>query len=262
MDRRDERGENELPEEIVCSPVELDVVGDAMGLEVRRFPFTIGYHGSTLTERARLVESVRHDLRSRCLVEGSRFTPEFTEALRLLARAPLSVALIGTSSSHRIVALAAIEGRSALLTVQTGEQISLQRCSTQRALRGLIGFLPDLPPGPGEPVTVTKPVARDEVEDFSQFRVTRQMRFTPTAESLVTEILHRPQSGAGYFVAGARDRRGREATVGTLSYLDTDAGRYLVVPSTGPRGELSVTYRPGDQGYMETRLGEIIDTQE
>lgn len=78
MDRRGERGESELPEEIVCSPAELDVVGDALGLEVRRFPFTIGYHGSTSAERVRLVETVHRDLRSRGLVEGSRFAAELT----------------------------------------------------------------------------------------------------------------------------------------------------------------------------------------
>ncbi|MFD7656071.1 ESX secretion-associated protein EspG [Actinosynnema sp. NPDC059797] len=251
-----------MPEEIVCSPAELDVVGEAMDLEVRRFPFTIGYHGSTRTERARLAENVRRDLAARGLTEGSRFAPEFTESVRLLARAPLTVALAGSSSGRHVAALATFEGRSALLAVQAGERISLWRCSAQSAVRGLVASLPDLPAGPGEPVTVTEPPKPDEEEDFSQFRVTRRMRLTPTAESLVAEVLSRPRTGAGYFVAAARDRRGQEEPVGSLTYLDTDVGRYAVVPGTGPRGEASATYRPWDQRYAEAHLSGILNAYE
>ncbi|WP_344043318.1 ESX secretion-associated protein EspG [Saccharothrix xinjiangensis] len=249
-----------MPEEILCSPAELDVVGEAMDLEVRRFPFTIGYHGSTRTERARLVETVHRDLAARGLVEGSRFTPEFTEVLRLFARAPLTIALAGSDSGDHLTALAALEGRSALLAIQTGENISFRRCSTQAALRGLVALPPTLPAGTGEPVTVTESPKPDEIEDFSQFRVTRRMQFTPTAESLVAEVLGRPRTGAGYFVASARDRHGREKPVGSLTYLDTDMGRYAAVPGTGPRGEASATYRPWDQRYIEAHLSEILDT--
>ncbi|MFC6090324.1 ESX secretion-associated protein EspG [Saccharothrix lopnurensis] len=249
-----------MPEEIVCSPAELDVVGDALGLEVRRFPFTIGYHGSTSAERVRLVGTVHRDLASRGLVEGSRFAPEFTEALRLFACAPLTTALVGTVSGEHIAALAAFEGHSALLAVQVGGSISLRWYSAQSAVCGLVGLLPDRPAAPGEPVTVVERAARDEDEDFSQFRVTRRERFTPTAESLAAEVLRRPRTGAGYFVVGARDRRGREEAVGSLSYLDTDVGRYAVVPGTGPVGELSVTYRSWDRRYTESHLSGIIDT--
>jgi len=145
----------------------------------------------------------------------------------------LTTALVGTASGNQIAALSAFEGNSALPAVQVGGSISPRWCSAQSAVRGLAGLLPDWPAAPGEPVTVIERAARDEDEDFPEFRVTRRERFTPTAEFLVAEVLRRPRTGAGYFVVGARDRRGAggarfNAAVSGGFTIDEDAGGALI----------------------------------
>ena len=39
-----------------------------------------------------------------------------------------------------------------------------------------------------------------------------------------------------------------------MSWLDTDAGRYVVLPTVGPDGRLHVTYAPADQAKLDQSL--------
>ncbi|WP_367135651.1 ESX secretion-associated protein EspG [Saccharothrix sp. HUAS TT1] len=242
-----------MTREIVCSFAELDAVGDALRLDVRRFPFTIGHHGVTVEERISLITAVHRDLVARDLVRGNDFAPELVEQLHLFAQAPLTIAVVGAIRDAPLVALAATDGRSGVLAVQRDEAVAFHRHSPDTVVRALLGLLPELRPGPGSPVVVTTPAPRAPDEDFSQFRFTSGMRPAATADSLAAEIVRRPRLGAGYFTATARHGR-REAELGTISYLDTDAGRYAVLPGTGPDGRPTATYTPADRWSLERML--------
>ncbi|HEY0641426.1 MAG TPA: ESX secretion-associated protein EspG, partial [Pseudonocardiaceae bacterium] len=61
-------------------------------------------------------------------------------------------------------------------------------------------------------------------------------------------MLRRPRTGAGYFVVQAR---GREAQDGTVTWFDTDAGRYAA------RGG---TFLPVDGARLRQVLGRLIAT--
>jgi hypothetical protein len=73
----------------------------------------------------------------------------------------------------------------------------------------------------------------------------------------VAEILRRPRTGAGYFTVAARKGH-REAELGTVSYLDTDAGRYAVLPGNGPNGTPNATFVPTDRWSIGRHLSSFV----
>ncbi|ROP40375.1 ESX secretion-associated protein EspG [Saccharothrix texasensis] len=244
---------------IVCSLAELDAVGDALGLDVRRFPFSIGHRGTTLAERVTLVEAVHRDLVARDLVRGRDFAPELVERLRLFADAPLGVALVGTARGVPLVALAVSDGRDGVLAVQRDELVVFHRHAADTVVEALVGLLPDLPPGPGSAVVVDAPAPLPPDEDFSHFRFTAGIRPAATADSAVAEILRRPRTGAGYFSVSVR-KGGQEAELGAASYLDVDAGRFAVLPGRRPNGTPSATYVPMDRWSIGRHLADSLSS--
>ncbi|MEO6090079.1 MAG: ESX secretion-associated protein EspG [Umezawaea sp.] len=257
-----------VPGEMLCSFAELDVIGEALRVDVRRFPFTIGHHGATREERIGLVEAVHRDLLGRGLISGTEFAPELVTALHVFALGHLTIALVGTAGHTRPVALAAADGRTGVVAVQHGESIGFRLIAPDAVVRGLVGLLPAMRQGPGSSVTVTDtstPVRRRQVEDdFSEQTFTAKVKaVVPSAtgdRAVAEEILRRPRLGTGYFLASARGRNGQETTLGTLNYLDTDAGRYAVIQTTSSDGRVAATYTPADQAALDRHLTRIVDS--
>lgn len=246
---------------IVCSIAELDAVGDALELDLRRFPFAIGHGGATVEERIALVEAVHRDLSARDLVRGADFAPDLVEPLRLFAEAPLAIALVGTVRDAPLVARAASDGRDGVLAVQQGDVVAFHRLSSDTVVRALVGLLPGLPPGPGSSVVVTAPPPSRPDEDFSQFRFTSGVRPAATAGSAAAEVMRRPRTGAGHFSATGRKGH-RDVELGAFSYLDTEVGRYAILPGTDSDGRPNATCMPVGHGYLEHRLRRLIGPTE
>jgi hypothetical protein len=235
----------------------LDAVGDALRLDVRRFPFTIGHRGTTLEERVALVEAVHRDLLARDLVRDAEFAPDLVELLRLFAHAPLGISLVGTDRDTSLLALAVSDRRDGVLAVQQGEVVEFQRHSSDTVVPALVELLPELPPGPGSAVAVHAPAPKPSDEDFSHFRFTAGVRPAPTAATAVAEILRRPRTGAGYFTVVARKGH-RETELGTASYLDTDAGRWAVLSGSAPNGTPNATFVPMDRWSIGRHLSSFL----
>ncbi|QQQ75529.1 ESX secretion-associated protein EspG [Saccharothrix sp. 6-C] len=246
---------------VVCSIAELDAVGDALELDVRRFPFAVGHGGATVEERVALIESVHRDLSARDLVRGSEFAPDLVERLRLFAEAPVGIALVGTVRDAPLVARAASDGRDGVLAVQRGEVVAFHRHSSDTVVRALVGLLPQLRPGPGSPVVVAAPPPGAPDEDFSQFRFTSGVRPAATAGSAAAEMMRRPRLGAGHFSAAVRKGE-LEVELGAFSYLDTEVGRYAILPGIDSDGRPNATCTPADHRYLERRLRQIIGPTE
>ncbi|MCP2169017.1 ESX secretion-associated protein EspG [Goodfellowiella coeruleoviolacea] len=264
-----------MPDVFECSLAALDVLGAALGLAVRRFPFSFPHHGQTVAERARLVQAVHQDLAGRGLIHGAEFAPEVPRALRVFAQGPVAVAMLGTTGQLRHCALASATERTGVLAVQRGQSVRFELLDPHALVRALVGLLPPLHPGPGGPVTVTAEAGAagrgaGADEDFSEFSFTSSRR-SPWGASAVQRaeaerLLRRPRLGGGYFVVTAgRDQPGGSARAAagaaqpiTLTWLDTDLGRYAVVPETGRDGQPRVTYSPADVGRLAQRLTDAV----
>lgn len=254
--------------EIVCSFAALDVLGEALRINVRRFPFAIPHHGATREDRIRLVEAVHGDLLLRGLVRDGEFVPELVEALHVFARGHVMVALVGTAGEAQPAALAVANDRTGVVAEQQGETVVFRLCQPDAIVPRLVRLLPPMRSGPGVSVTVTDTSVavgrRRAEEDFSEMTFRTQVKATgpsPAGQrAAAEEILRRPRLGAGYFLVSARGRNGRETELGTINYLDTDAGRYAVIPTTAPDGRLAATYTPADQAALDRHLNRIIDS--
>ena len=265
---RQARGGCRMSGEIVCSFAALDVLGEALRITVRRFPFAIPHHGKTREERLRLVEAVHQDLSARGLIRSGEFAPELVEALHVFARGHLLIALVGTAGEAQPTALAVTDGRRGVVAEQQNETVAFRLCQPDAIVPGLVRLLPPMRSGPGVSVTVTDTSApsgrRRAEEDFSEMTFRTAVKATgpsPAGQRAdAEEILRRPRLGAGYFSVSARGRHGRETELGTINYLDTDAGRYAVIPTTAPDGRHAATYTPADQSALDRHLNRIVDS--
>ncbi len=251
-----------------CTLLELDVIGDALGLDVRPFPFVFPVHGKLVEDRRRLIGAAHETLTEKGLIEGRRFTPDLEDLLGLFARGTLAVAVVGTADGEGLCARAVTDGRSGVLAVQHGQFVAFDPVRPASLVRAVAGLLPQARPGPGRSVTITvaEPVAsgrhrRDE--DLSDRRYLQAVR-APTNSAtnqlaIVDEIMRRERSGSGYLTVTARDRHGRESEPLTMSWLDTDQGRYAVLPTVGPDGRNHITYSPADLGRFEHTLARLVE---
>ncbi|MEV0680744.1 ESX secretion-associated protein EspG [Actinosynnema sp. NPDC050436] len=243
---------------MVCTFAELDALGEALRVDVRVFPFDIGHHGSTREERVAVVARAHRDLTDRGLVRAGGFAPDLVESLRLLAGGRVAVALVGTSGGERPVALAAADDRAGVLAVGGDATVTFHRRHPDDVVPALVDLLPAVRPGPGASVTVVDAPApaRAPDEDFSEFRFTAAPGpAAPSARAAVEDILRRPRVGAGHFTvtAGGAHR-------GSLTYLDTDVGRYAVIPGVDRDGALSATYTPADRAALARHLSRLATT--
>jgi hypothetical protein len=213
-------------------------------------------------DRARCVREVERALIARELVQHGELTAEVSESIGLFAAGRWSVAMLGTAGEREFCVRAGSDGRRAVLAVQRGEQVRFRPVTAPSLLRTTVGLLPPLRPGPGGSVTVPKadliPVAsvsgRDEFtpDSFMQ-RVGQGAGRGGKQLAIMESILRRPRTGAGYFVASARSRNGREGQPVTLTWLDTDVGRYAVVVDDG-----YVTCGPADRSRIEQHLARLM----
>ncbi|RAS59226.1 ESAT-6 protein secretion system EspG family protein [Lentzea atacamensis] len=252
--------------EIVCSFVELDVLGVALRLDVRQFPFSIPHFAVEAEERLRLGQAAQDELIARRLIRRDDFAPELVQTLNVYARGRVAIAMRGVADQEQHLALAVIDDHAGVLAVQEGEALRFELAQPDSVIRRLVGLLPPLSPGPGTSVTVTAkppPTARRRVdEDFSEFTFTSTVRaagHSPAAQRAAAEdILRQPRLGGGDFLVTARSRNSRQSTPITMNWLDTQAGRYAVLNSTDCDGRLQATYTPADLAALDRHLTNLV----
>jgi hypothetical protein len=248
-----------------CTFLELDVIGDALQLDVRPFPFDFPVHGDLIEDRIRLIGVVEQTLTAKGLIEGPRFADRVQDLLGVFARGRLAIATLGTVDGQLCCARAVTDDRIGVLATQQGQTIRFDPITPPSLVRAILSLLPPAPPGPGRSVTITTepPVARRprQDEDVAVLVTTGQPHDSAGVQrAMVDEIMRRPRTGSGYFVVTVRGRNRREAKPLTMNWLDTDSGRYVVIPTTAADGRTHITYTPADQARLEQSLSHLVRT--
>jgi hypothetical protein len=261
-------GEGSLARGFECTFLELDVIGDALEVDVRPFPFQFPVHGELVEERIRLIEAAHRSLTAKGLIDGRRFAPDVEDLLGTFARGDIAIALVGSIDGDGLCARAVSDGRFAVLAQEHGQTIRFDPVTPPSLVRSILNLLPPAKPGPGSSVTITveapTPPARhrareDDYDAHGYLEAARPPSTSAGAQmAIANDIMRRPRSGSGYFTVTLRGRNGREGEPLTMSWLDTDAGRYAVIPSTGQDGRLHVTYTPADQPRLEQALARLV----
>jgi hypothetical protein len=250
--------------------LELDLVGAALQCDVRPFPFDFPHHGETLEDRQRFAGLVERTLTEKGLATDRGFEPEFASTVGLFARAPVSIAVLGSAGERSYLARASTDGHHAVLAAQHDQIIRFDTLAPEGLVRAVVGLLPPLKPGPGRSITITAddPAkaqrgwsgADQDLSGQSWLEPARPAQGSAAAQLAAARvILERPRLGSGAFYVIARGRNGRESEPELVQWLDTDAGRYAVLSDTGPDGRLDITYTPADQARIDQALTRLLD---
>jgi hypothetical protein len=241
---------------------EVDVLAQTLDANVRQFPFEIPSFGEFQVDRQRIAREVFLDLGRRGLIRGADIDPELTRAFRVLSRPVITVAAMGTvETTRKVYARGATDGETGVLAVQEGERFRLELIRPTALAISLVGLLPRTAAGPGQSVTVTRPAPVQQEQDDFLAPVyggggnDQQLR-------IAASYLARPRTGTGFFSVSGRDRRtGKELRGGNLTWIDTDAGRYLTLSRpVGEDGQVRSTFSPADSSRLALTLGEMIES--
>ena len=251
------------------SLLELDLIGEALALDVRRFPLThIPWHGELLADRAQLAKVTHHELSARGMIDGPRLAADLERLITAYARAPLSVALSGAMHNRPYRARAGVFGSVGVLAEKHGERVRFNAFDPAELVSRVLALVPTIRPGREPAVTITQPAAPAsgmriaEDEDFAQDTFLEQVR--PVLDragqqwEAVRRIFARPRLGSGYAAVFVHDSRGQDGKPLTVSWLDTDGGRYLELPEHGPDGRLHISYAAADHTRLVQTLERLV----
>jgi len=244
-----------------------DIVAELLGVNIRLFPFEIPSVGQLQEDRLRIARAVFADLAKRGLVRREGLDPELELAVRTLSDYVIAVAVMGTVDKNRkIYARASATGDTGVLAVKEAQSIRLELIRPTALALTLVGLLPKAEAGPGQSVTITQPARakhrRPEDNEQNLFGPVRSTKGSSEQQlRIATNYLSRPRTGTGFFAVSGRDRAGREVRAGGLTWLDTDAGRYLTLTrAQSEEDEVSCTLTPADSARLTHQLGEMIES--
>ncbi|HEX6357747.1 ESX secretion-associated protein EspG [Actinophytocola sp.] len=242
---------------------EVDVLAQTLDVNVRQFPLQIPSFGEYQQDRVRMAREVFLGLDRRGLIRGGDLDPQLTRALRTLSDYVVTVAVMGTvEKTKKLYARAAAAGETGVLAVKEGESLRLELIRPTALAITLVGLLPPMSAGPGQSVTITQPGSRQHQESEGTLLAPVYANRTAGEQQMriAAGYLSRPRTGTGMFTVSGRDRRiGRERQGGHVTWIDTDAGRYLaVVRPPGDDGLVRSTFSPADANRMAQQIGELI----
>lgn len=245
----------------------VDIVAQLLGVNVRLFPFEIPSVGQLQEDRLRIARAVFTDLAKRGLVRDGGVDPELERAMRTLSDYVIAVAVMGTVEKERkIYARASASGDIGVLAVKEAQSMRIELVRPTALALSLVGLLPKAEAGPGQSVTINQPprAKHRRTDDDNEQNLFGPVRSTKGSSEqqlrIATAYLSRPRTGTGFFVVSGRDRNGREIRAGGLTWLDTDAGRYLSLSRSPAEEAPSCTLTPADSARMTHHLGEMIES--
>jgi ESX secretion-associated protein EspG len=247
-----------MTDSFTLSLAAVDILAEALGVDCRRFPFRLPGIGDFADDRVRIAEAVFADLSQRRLVRNDKLDPAVADALRLMSRYRVAIAVMGTLEPESgLYARVSSDGERGLLVVQDGQMFGFDFIRPESLARTAVSLLPNVRPGHGQSVTITASPAEpaEQPEGFS--RPVRPARTASQSQlAAAQEMLRRPRTGAGYFVVSAVDRDGREHEAPGLSWLDTDDGRYMAQAHGNGAG--GGTFAPADTVRLVAQLDELM----
>lgn len=127
-----------------CTFVELDAVGEALGLTLRRFPFTFPHYGNGINRTA-LHAKVGASLAERGLMRDNRFVPELHDTLTLFGTGERSIGLLGQTGDEQLTALGVFGSDHGVIAVRQGEGIRFDLTPNDKIVPTLVEQLPPMP---------------------------------------------------------------------------------------------------------------------
>ncbi|WP_190822137.1 ESX secretion-associated protein EspG [Saccharopolyspora pogona] len=256
-------------ESFTLSAEAADILGEDLRINLRQFPFEIPHFAATVDERARLRKDVWGRLEQRRLADRGRVEPELEQALNLLNRPAVAVAVTSYDGQSDNVyrARVAVAGRAGVVTVQDEQGLRIEFIDVRGLARVCVGLLPEMPAGKLEGGTIAdggepKPPRAADAEPDSWLGAAQ-----PTASGhgggemrKVQKIMALPVRRVGYFVVIGLDASGQQVRLPAIGWRDTEEGRCSVTTRRNNDGERWNTFGPADGTRLIRYLGEQLAT--
>ncbi|MER7013379.1 ESX secretion-associated protein EspG [Saccharopolyspora sp. NPDC000359] len=246
----------------------VDILSEDLRLNLRQFPFEIPHFCPTLDERARLRQDVWSELERRRLADRGRAEPELEQALQLLHRSPVAVAVTSydgrTNAVHRARVVAS--GRAGVVAVQDERGLRVEEFDVRGLAQVCVGLLPDVPAGKLEAGTISttaeqRPQPEPEAEPDSWLGAVAPSSSGRGGGDMrkVERIMALPVHSVGYFVVTGVDAGGQQVRLPAIGWRDTEEGRYSVTTRSNHDGQRWNTFSPADKSrlarYLDEQLG-------
>lgn len=243
---------------VVLSQLEFDLLWSDLDLGPPPYPLEIRSHGFTMAERDALGGQVFRGLDEAGLIDGDAIADGLVEQLVLLSRPAWSVdALIIGEVPLRLVAAAG--HRQAVLAVLDHTELALRPLRPAEVIDVVADVIGDVPPGPGQPVTLAREAFSDAMNAFAShgqdgfISVLARAGVTGRAVRALSSIVDSPRTCSGQLAANGP--AGRSPIV---AWFDTEAGRYGATVEAAGAGRL-VTVTPADKSWLAARLTALLD---
>lgn len=241
-----------MVETITLSIPAVDVLGDQLNLNVRQYPFEIPRLGQSPEERDRVVEQAWGELESAGLASGGRPEAEVEDALYLLCSSEVSIAaagLLDVRAGQRLAARVVATGEVGVVGVIDGRGLSMSFMAPDDLPGVCVDLLPDAQRGAGDTVRASAERAGRQVPPDAEIDGLRE----------VEVFTSRPKFRLGHFLVANSDRRGRRGRLPSLTWFDTDQGRYTLIGERSPEGHDVVTCGPADKPRIAHQIGGLLD---
>ncbi|WP_433407973.1 ESX secretion-associated protein EspG [Saccharomonospora azurea] len=253
--------------EFTLGSVEADIVGQALGVNVRRFPLKLRNTTTDPARRRRLAILVAEQLVERGLATSTVLHPAVRTAFGLFADHRVSGSISGVDGfGDDIAVLVLTDGAQALGVTQNAKSDDLlfSLFSDDEIVDVLTGVLPEMPPVAGSEVVLRAradaPATAWDARKAAE-RAEDEEETDAFGNLQVAGRVDVPRGARRGFRAGDEDRlrqamAGRRLGGGAIEvsgrggavsrswgWLDTEEGRYLVL-SEREQDEQVITYRP------------------
>ncbi|KAA5832488.1 ESX secretion-associated protein EspG [Saccharopolyspora hirsuta] len=244
----------------------VDILGEDLQLDLRQFPFEIPHFCATLDERARLRKDVWSELERRRLADRGRAEPELEQALQLLHRPEVAVAVTSYDGKSDAVYRARVvaAGRAGVVAVQDERGLRIEFIDVRGLARVCVGLLPEAPAGKLDAGTIAvageqKPQPEPNAEPDSWLGAAQPSASGRGGGDMrkVERIMALPLRSVGYFVVTGVDADGQQVRLPAISWRDTEEGRYSVTTRRNHDGQRWNTFSPADK----PRLARYLDEQ-
>ncbi|RZS41292.1 ESAT-6 protein secretion system EspG family protein [Herbihabitans rhizosphaerae] len=251
-----------MPAKFALSLAAVDVLSEWLEVDVRQFPLNIPFFGDYIEDRTRIADAVWADMEHRGLAPGGKLHPDVSDALTVLARYEIGVAILGTSGDEEIRARAGVAGNHGAIARLGENLVDFELIRPESLVGTMVGLLPDARPGPGRSTTITTEVSTVDDESDGIMVSANASRNTAGGKLRASGIaIDQPHTGAGFFLITTRDGMGRQATAPSLSWFDIDAGRYVAVEHPArPDTPASSTIAPSDNSRIAGHLQRMLNS--
>lgn len=231
-----------MPEEFSLDLAEVDTAVRRTGLPANWHPFEIRSPGRTLDEHDRIAAESWESMRARGLAGPDKLDIEVEQTLRAWTQPDVLIIVraVEIADSRQVFYRSTIGHGLGVYSELVPEGINFVQVRPDHLVDSLVGILPHYRPLPVSPLTLIQgPNRRPDQEALTTYA-----RWTP----------HRH----GTFELSIRPGQGQLRPSGTVTFVDTDGGRYLTFTEPLSGGETRLRFVPSDGGQLRAWLHERI----